>query len=50
MAQSRHVLIKLIGGDLMLTTVFICNPHSAVLFDSDNNSPCTFEGDLLIYF
>ena len=50
MAQSRHVLIKLISGGFMLATIFVYNPHSAIFIYIRYDSPCAVEDDLLIYF
>lgn len=50
MAQSRHVLIKLISGGFMLATILVYNPHSAILIYIRYDSPCAVEDDLLIYF
>lgn len=50
MAQSRHVLIKLISGGLMLASVLIEEPYSPVFIDMSHDSPCAFEVYLVIYF
>lgn len=50
MAQSRHVLIKLVSGGFMLATVLVKDPNRAIFIDSNHDSPCTFVGDLIIYF
>ena len=50
MAQSRHVLIKLISGGFMLATILVYNPHSAILIYIRYDSPCAVKVYFLIYF